>query len=59
MLAFQKIQRALFSCNCRFEIQPFALFPTISKINGKILLYSKAYLGPFQAATMVLFSGNC
>ena len=25
---FRKVCRALFSCNTRFEIRPFALFPT-------------------------------
>ena len=28
MLVFQKIWRALFSCNTRFEIRPFDLLPT-------------------------------
>ena len=31
MFVFQKIWRALFSCNTQFEIRPFALLPT--KIN--------------------------
>ena len=30
MFIFRKIWRALFSCNTRFEIRPFALLPTIS-----------------------------
>ena len=28
MFVFRKIWRALFSCNTRFEIRPFALLPT-------------------------------
>ena len=28
MFIFQKIWRAWFSCNTRFEIRPFALLPT-------------------------------
>ena len=28
MFVFQKMQRALFSCNHRFEIRPFALLPS-------------------------------
>ena len=32
MLVFQKIWRALFPCNTRFEIHPSALLPTIFHI---------------------------
>ena len=33
MLISQKIQRALFSCNHRFEIRPFTLLPANKKLH--------------------------
>ena len=36
ILVFRKIWRALFSCNTRFRIRPFALLPTISSSNTEL-----------------------
>ena len=41
MFAFRKICRALFSCNTRFEIRPFALLPT--KFTTKAMCFKQLY----------------
>ena len=62
MFVFRKIRRDLFSCNTRFEIRPFALFPSKSVLldlfNGKRFVHSlgtyiqrtgNGYLGRIKA----------
>ena len=41
MFVFQKIWRALFFCNSRFEIRPFVLLPTKQQLlNTKVVIHS-------------------
>ena len=43
MFVFQKIWRALFSWNTRFEIRPFALLPTNSRFGLKSFVILKFF----------------
>ena len=54
MCVFWKIWRALFSCNTRFEIRPFALLPTNLFLSAQISV--TPYLITNQMLTIQLFT---
>ena len=51
MFVFRKIWRALFSCNTRFEIRPFALLPT----NCSTAIYLTLKIQNIYAKVILIF----
>ena len=54
MFVFRKIWRALFSCNTRFEIRPFAILPTIW-FNVNSIHVNSIHFKPMKTAKNLFF----